>query len=347
MFLRNAWYVAAALDEIGDRPFARTILNEPVVLFRNGSGKLCALEDRCCHRGAPLSLGEVTQAGLRCGYHGMEFDGGGACIDIPGHRGKIPERAKVGAYPIVARGDYAWIWMGEAAKADPSSIVDYPPDDPVNWPRAHDMLHVRAGYVMVLDNLMDLSHLSYLHKDSIGSAAEDSAAAGMDVETTPTGIRFLRLMRNASTPPPWVKRFGYKGAIDRWSDFEYIAPSLILQYTGAVNAGEYDRGVREGGQLVRILHAVTPETETSCFYFFNKADGFVKFEAPGSRAEVASTREIFKEDAFMLERQQSRLNGYDMGRLINIPSDVARVRMMRFLEHKIRDEQAALRTAAE
>jgi Vanillate O-demethylase oxygenase C-terminal domain len=194
---------------------------------------------------------------------------------------------------------------------------------------------------------MDLSHLSYLHKTSIGSPAEDSEAAAMDVDATPTGIRFLRLMRNAVPPAPWVKRHGYKGNVDRWSDFEYVAPSVILQYTGAVNVGEYDTGVREGGQLVRILHAVTPETETTCFYFFNKADGFRKFEAPGTPVEGPSVSEVFKEDAFMLEQQQLRLNDYDTDRLINIPSDVARVRMIRFLNQKIRDEQTSLKTAAE
>jgi vanillate O-demethylase monooxygenase subunit len=341
MFLRNAWYVAAAGDEITDRPLARTILNEPVVLFRNGNGAICALEDRCCHRGAPLSLGEVTADGLRCGYHGMEFNSRGICIDIPGNRGRIPDRAKVASYPVFEKTDYVWIWMGDAAKADPATIIEYPPEDQANWPRAHDMLHLKAGYLMVIENLMDLTHLSYLHKNSIGSSPEDSANAAMEVTETPTGVRFLRVMRDAAAPAGWIERYRYKGNLDRWSDFEYVVPSFVVQYTGAVNAGEYDAGIREGGQHVRVLHAVTPETETSCFYFFNRADGYRKFEKPGTPMRGPSITEVFKEDAFMLEQQQLRLNGYDTDRLVNIPSDAARVRMVRALQERLREEQAA------
>ncbi len=74
MFLQNAWYVAAWETEIGDTPFARTILNEPVVLYRSAGG-IIALEDRCCHRALPLSMGKVVDNHLQCGYHGLEFDG--------------------------------------------------------------------------------------------------------------------------------------------------------------------------------------------------------------------------------------------------------------------------------
>jgi len=169
MFVRNAWYVAAAAEEITGKPLARTLLNEPVVIFRNGRGEIAALADRCCHRGAPLSLGNATERGIRCGYHGLEFDREGMCIEIPGQR-VIPKHARVLSYPVFLKADYVWIWLGQADKADPSEIVDYPPDDQINWPRAHDMLHLQASYIMVLENLMDLSHLSYLHKTSIGSS---------------------------------------------------------------------------------------------------------------------------------------------------------------------------------
>ena len=146
MFVRNAWYIAATRDEITDKPSARTIMNEPIVFVRNGRGEICALEDRCCHRGAPLSLGEATESGIRCGYHGLEFAPDGRCIAIPGQT-NIPRRARVKSYPIASKGDYHWITQ----KADPADIVDYPPDDPVNWPRARDMLHLKARYVMVLE----------------------------------------------------------------------------------------------------------------------------------------------------------------------------------------------------
>lgn len=348
MFLRNAWYVAAASDEVKDRPLARTLLNEPVVLSRDKGGNVFALEDRCCHRGAPLSLGWVTERGLMCGYHGLEFDVTGACVDVPGHRGTIPARARVKSYPVFEKTDFIWIWMGDAEKADPSLIVDYPPKDQLSWPRASDMLHVKANYVMVLENLMDLSHLSYVHRDSIGSSPEDSAAAEMDVKRTSTGVRFLRLMRNATTSAS-AKGYGIKDRCDRWSEFEYVAPSCIVQHTSVVDAGGYDQGVREDGQHIHILHAATPETERSCFYFFNKVDR----DAEGFDENVSSsfkrlpTSKVFAEDAFVLEHQQARLEGFDTSRLVDIPSDVARVQMNRFLNQRILEEHGQAKSAAE
>jgi vanillate O-demethylase monooxygenase subunit len=348
MFLRNGWYVAAVGDEIKDKPLARTLLDEPVVLYRDKDGAVHALEDRCCHRGAPLSLGWTTERGLMCGYHGLEFDGTGTCVNIPGHQGKIPERARVRSYPVVEKIDYVWIWMGDPARADASQIVTYPPDD-ANWPRANDMLHVKATYVMLLENLMDLSHLSYLHKDSIGSDPEDSANAKMDVTGTGTGVKFLRVMRNASLPNGFAQRYDFGcERIDRWSEFEYVAPSHILQWTGVVKAGTYDEGNRTEGVMVRVLHTITPETERSCHYFFNSADGTPAFSPNGKPKNIPRTsKEIFREDCFMLENQQKRIEGYDIDKLLDIPSDVARVQMIRFLNRKIQEEQEQSRIAAE
>jgi phenylpropionate dioxygenase-like ring-hydroxylating dioxygenase large terminal subunit len=344
MFIRNAWYIAAMRHEVSEKPFARTIMNEPIVLVQNGLGELFALEDRCCHRGAPLSLGHATTAGIRCDYHGMEFAADGKCISIPGQT-NIPQRAKVKSYPLQSRGDYVWIWMGDADKADPAAIIDYPPDDPINWPRANDMLYLKASYIMVLENLMDLSHLSYLHKSSIGSSEADSANATMEVKQTERGMRFLRVMRNADAPANWRKRYPTGEKVDRWSDFEYVAPSIIMQFSGGVNAGEYDQGRREGGHLVRTLHALTPETEKSCFYFFNKADGYARFEDSTKPRTWASTTDVFKEDAFMLEQQQLRLEGYDKSLLVDINTDVARVRMIRALRECFQDDQASTRAS--
>src|SRR5271156_4686483 len=116
MFIRNTWYIAAWSDEIAQRPLARRILGEPMVLFRDASGQVAALEDRCCHRGAPLSLGEVKANGLMCGYHGLVFATDGRCVEIPGQT-VIPPSAKVPSHPVLVRDEFIWIWMGEAALA--------------------------------------------------------------------------------------------------------------------------------------------------------------------------------------------------------------------------------------
>src|SRR5580704_15135824 len=115
MYLRNAWYVAATVDELASaRLLARTLLNEPIVFFRDAkTGTVAALEDRCCHRGAPLSAGEIEERGLMCGYHGLVFDRNGRCVDMPGSHGRIPANARVRSYPVAERAGFLWIWMGD------------------------------------------------------------------------------------------------------------------------------------------------------------------------------------------------------------------------------------------
>jgi vanillate O-demethylase monooxygenase subunit len=127
IFLKNCWYVAAWDHELIDgAKLARTILEQPVVLYRGESGRVMAMEDRCCHRGAPLSMGRIEGDCIRCMYHGMKFDPSGKCIQIPG-QDVIPARLGVRSFPIVQRDHLVWIWMGDAEKADPALVVDYEP----------------------------------------------------------------------------------------------------------------------------------------------------------------------------------------------------------------------------
>jgi phenylpropionate dioxygenase-like ring-hydroxylating dioxygenase large terminal subunit len=107
-FVRNAWYLAAWPEELAEGMLSRTIMNEPLVLFRDASGTVGALEDRCCHRGAPLTHGAVVAEGIQCGYHGLIFDCTGTCVKVPG-QDTVPRKAVVRSYPIVERQQCLWI----------------------------------------------------------------------------------------------------------------------------------------------------------------------------------------------------------------------------------------------
>src|SRR5262249_13397883 len=153
MFIRNAWYIAAWADELKQEPLARRICNEPVVLFRDHDGRPAALVDRCCHRSAPLSLGEVVSGGIQCGYHGLTFDGSGRCVAIPG-QSHISDSVRVRSYPLAEKNQFLWIWMGDAAQADAIRIVDFPyHDDKAHWPNKHDCYPIKANYMLMVDNL--------------------------------------------------------------------------------------------------------------------------------------------------------------------------------------------------
>ena len=343
MFVRNAWYIAAWADELKEKPLARRICNDPVVLFRDQGGRAAALLDRCCHRSAPLSLGEVVADGIQCGYHGLTLDGTGACVAVPG-QSRISDNARVRSYPVAEKNQLIWIWMGESARADTSLIVDFPyHDDRAHWPNKHDCYRINGNYMLMVDNLMDLTHLGYLHAKTVGGNPSVHVNAEMKTTHTPTGIKFTRWMRNSMPPPSYVKAAGFQGRVDRWQEFEWAAPSSVLQWTGAadVGTGAYE-GTREGGFQFRLFHGLTPETETSCLYFWSCANGYRQSEPEATEQLYREIAPTFVEDKAMVEAQQARLSEFGEQGLVNIVSDTNRVIMRRFIERLIAEERGAL-----
>ena len=343
MLLRNAWYIAAWADELGAAPLARRICNDPVVLFRDAAGKAAALEDRCCHRAAPLSLGVVVETGIQCGYHGLVFDGAGRVVTIPGQQ-QIPQEAQVRAYPLVEKNRLVWLWMGDPAAADPAKIVDFPyHDDPSHWPNKHDVYPIRGNYMLMVDNLMDLTHLGYLHAKTVGGNPNAHVGAEMKTTRTPTGLKFTRWMKNSVPPPSYVKAAGFQGRVDRVQEFEFVAPSTVLQWTGATDAGTAtDNPQRDFRFQFRLFHGLTPETETSCFYFWSAANGYRQNDPEATEQLYREIAPTFLEDKEMVEAQQARLDEFGEERLTDIASDANRMHMRRMVERLIAAEQGAL-----
>jgi phenylpropionate dioxygenase-like ring-hydroxylating dioxygenase large terminal subunit len=340
MFLRNAWYIAAWSDEVAREPLARRICDQPVVLFRDAAGRAAALEDRCCHRSAPLSAGSVVAAGLQCGYHGLTFDRAGRCVAIPG-QSRIPEEARVRAYPLVEKDQFLWIWMGDAARADAAKILDFPyHNDRARWPGKHATYPIKGNAMLMVDNLMDLTHLGYLHAKTVGGNPAQHVDAEMKTVRTASGLKFARWMRNSPPPPSYVRAWGFKGLVDRWQEFEWVAPGAVLQWTGAADAGH--AGDRQGGFQFRLFHGLTPETQTSCFYFWSVMNGYRQTEPAATEQLYREIAPTFIEDKDMVEAQQARLTELGEAGLVYIASDANRMTMRRFMERLIAEERGML-----
>jgi len=340
VFIRNAWYTAAWAEELGDAPLMRRILNEPIVLFKDKSGRVGALQDACCHRAAPLSAGRVVEAGLQCGYHGLVFDTSGACVHIPGQE-KIPQKARVRSYPVVNKDKTIWIWMGDPEKADPSRIIDYPyHDDPKQWPHKFGCYHIKGNYMLMVDNLMDLTHVGYVHARTIGGSPSIHTGAKMETVPLDSGLKFSRWMLDSVPPPTYAKAYKFKGNVDRWQEFQYIAPSHIVQWSGAkdVGGGAYE-GNRDNALQVRLIHALTPETETSCFYFWSVANGFNQDDPNTTEFLFNELKDAFMEDKRTIEAQQERLSELGEKQLVDIISDRARVHMRRTVDRMLAEER--------
>ena len=340
MFIRNAWYVAAWADEIGETPLARRICNEPVVLFRDQQNRVAALHDMCCHRGAPLHMGMVVEQGLRCGYHGLVFDTSGACVRVPG-QDLILERTRVRSFPVVEQDAFVWIWMGDPARADASTIVPWPyHNDAKQWPHKHTMYPIKAAAMLMVDNLMDLTHLGYVHTSTIGGNPSQHVEAKMQIERTPIGLRFTRWMLNSVPPPTYVKAVGFQGRIDRCQRFEFIAPGSVLQWTGANEVGAYRDGDTSGSPLeFRLFHGLTPETDSTCFYFWSAANGFRQDDPAATEQFFVQVAAAFMEDKIVVEGQQARLAELGETALVDIATDATRLHMRRTMERLLEEDR--------
>ena len=346
-FVRNAWYVAAWPEEIDEAPLARTIMNEPIVMFRDADGNVGAIEDRCCHRGAPLSHGTVVEKGLQCVYHGLVFDGDGKCVKIPGQK-TLPDQANIQGYPLFEQHKIVWIWMGDPALADESMIVGYPWHDQTDkWPHRKECYSIKCNYMLMIDNLMDLTHLGYLHTKTIGGDPMIHVDADTTVDRTKTGVLLPRWMLDSNPPPTYQKGLGFKGKVARWAEFEYFAPSTIVQWSGGLDVGKGARENREqDGFHLRLLHAVTPETETTCFYFWSTANGHRQDEPQATEDMYNEIVATFIEDIDILEAQQSRIDLNPDRPLVSIYSDGAMTYARRALREMIDGDDAGVGSIA-
>lgn len=306
-WLHDAWYVADWSETLkAGALHARTLLGEPLVIFRDEDGALSALEDRCCHRLAPLSKGRLEPDGLRCMYHGMKFAPDGRCIEIPG-QGTIPDKARVRRYPMLERGCWAWIWMGDPQTADPDLVpASIAREDPA-WRLATGTLDFEADYRLLNDNLLDLSHLSYAHENTLGWGAPHWADNRPRLTTHKRGLRFERWNENA---PGHGKVRQHGETFDVFNAYDFMAPGIFLQRTAWYPAGHAARLEQAApdpadAYFVRLdEQAVTPLDARRTRYFYAAGGPADQVDDNWAARNLAFTERAFHEDKEIIEAQQ-------------------------------------------
>jgi vanillate O-demethylase monooxygenase subunit len=344
-YLGNAWYAAGWSRDLEEAPIARTIHDQPIVLFRGADGVPSALYDACPHRFAPLSLGKVHGDRISCGYHGLEFDRSGHCVRNPHGKGSIPDALSVRAYPIAEKYGMLWIWMGDAQHADLATLPDLPGLEDPQFSWVHGQLHVSANYELVVDNLLDLSHVEFLHPflASPGNAertsfrakqTEDRVSAFYDVKGEPITALFRILWEGDDA-------FGDLHAYMHWQ-----APSNLYLDTGMSPEGKDT----SAGALIPTVHMLTPETENSTHYFWaagrNRCHGN---EQVSAMLHFGTQNAFENEDEPMIRAVRSRMTSNDLfaHRPALLPMDEAAVRARRVLSKKIAEENLSGQVAAE
>ncbi|HEY1286984.1 MAG TPA: aromatic ring-hydroxylating dioxygenase subunit alpha [Burkholderiales bacterium] len=338
MFVRNAWYVAAWDHELSRSMLRRIVLEEPVVLFRTTDGKAVALEDRCCHRQAPLSMGRLAGDVVTCPYHGLQFDATGRCIKVPSQE-KIPPGARVRSYPVVEKNHWIWIWTGDPAKADPALIEDFHWLDDPAWRFGGSYLHVDGNYLLVVENLLDTTHLPFLHPNTLGT--DSFARSEFEVKREGDRITIARYLMDDLPAPFHQQMGGFPDGmkVDRWQITHYGPPAFVKLDVGSAPVGTPVRkGERGRGVNMWNLNAITPETGKTAHYFFAQAYNFKLDEGWVSDTLRTQIHNIFLEDMAIIRAQQQNM---DLGasQVQNLAQDRAWVAMRQIVQRLIQEEQ--------
>ncbi len=337
-YLKNTWYVAAHDDEVNEGPVSRRICDQLLVLFRTPKGEVGALQDRCPHRFVPLSKGSVESDGIRCPYHGLKFDYSGKCIEVPSDPEKNKDRICVKAYPAVSKYGVVWVWMGDPERADTSTIPVFEFAEDPNFKVISGYLSVKGNHQLIVDNLMDLSHVPFLHPETGYEPAEINKWKNT-VELDGNDI-WSMLWRNGIKPNAFQLKLwpDAPSAIDSIGHVRWSAPSVVLAKTAINEQGKPP----EEGLSVPTAHLLTPETNTSSHYFWLMGRNACQDDTDVSEMLRYGIQQIFlTQDGPMIEDEQA-----DMGdstnllahRPVVLKADAAGLRARRVLAKLIHDE---------
>jgi vanillate O-demethylase monooxygenase subunit len=337
MFLRNAWYVAEWERNIGASPFAITILGENVAIYRGASGHYAALADACPHRKVPLSMGRVQGDDLECGYHGLVFDCSGQCVRAPGSD-RPPLGAQVRSYPIEARYGLLWMWMGDPARADPDDIFSAEHwGDPAWGTTEGDDMVVACNYLHITDNLLNPSHVAWVHPGSF--AGDGSDETPLQVTIADDGVTTWRWMLDTQPAPFYAPYLQFAGNCDRKQQYEVRYPSnaLIKAYISPAGAGGEDKPLHPQTFVMDSFNFLTPVDEATTRYFWFQMRNVAPDDDEVSRRFAASVRGAFEEDKVILQASQRGMAASTTPN-INLRTDSGGIRFRRRLDQMIEAE---------
>lgn len=334
---RNQWYVAAYSHELDQGPLQRWLLDTPVLLYRAESGTPVALFDRCPHRGLRLSAGSIIGETIQCAYHGMRFDREGACVDVPSG-GPISSRMCVASYPIVEQWRWLWIWMGEPELANPDAVPnlgDFGFGRDGWYDEPSGLLPVAANYLLPFENLLDASHISFLHHGLIDSG--DVATMPFEIEQRGDWMKVIRHIPDEFVSPLTRATFATETErADRTITADAHAPNLCGIRVDLQPVGSAADEIRTN----QLMVGITPASRTRSYQFTAVAQNF-PFLNPNREEDV---RNLLMEDVAAMEdiqRLMDRLDPADRVE-VSVNADTAAMRMRKHIERMLLTEDRQL-----
>jgi phenylpropionate dioxygenase-like ring-hydroxylating dioxygenase large terminal subunit len=345
-FIENAWFVAGRSSEFpANEPKGLQICGKPVLVWRTAEGKVVSFDDRCCHKRMPLSEGRVLSDGvLECAYHGFCYDGQGHCVRIPSQLDlPIPTRAKLRPFPVVEQDGLVWVWPGDPARIGEAVPPRTPELASPEWPtHMFDPLHVPSNYVLLIENLMDITHFYPLHDGNIGDIEQSKIPYDLVEEKLHgvTTVKTIRRVQGYKQPPFMAKWFGYP-VVDRWHTHHMMSPALTRVELRCAPPGRLGEAPVERGYVIH--HSHTPIDGTNHTWRL-----WVSTKSKELTTDIAATFPVvMEEDRWALEHQQKMFAYADEGyHEVYLRSDKALLRCRKILEEMERASRAGAAPAA-
>lgn len=295
--VRNAWYVAATSTEVSREILCRRLLGVDVALYRTLTGEPVAVRNRCPHRSFPLAKGRLDGDVLVCGYHGMQFDPSGRCVNMPAMP-IVPTNANVRSFPVAERRPFMWIWMGNPDLANETLIPDtHWLDDPA-WKSVGDQFHLKSDYVSMHENLLDQTHFPFLHPGAIGTP--EYARSKLKVRVEGNVVVIDRALLDSPPPGVYGVPTGLTGKpVDRFSEARFVSPAIHTAYARIVD--NHDANGAPRTYRFNITHAFTPETNGSIHYWWFNSRNFNLDDKTADDYLYAASDKAYKEDVDALE----------------------------------------------
>jgi len=334
-WIRNAWYVCARSQDVGRSLMPLTVLGDDIVVYRKLDGGVVVLEDACPHRKLPLSKGALEGDRVVCGYHGLTFDGTGACVAAPTQDEAVPRRARVASHPVRERYGFVWVWMGDPARAEAVPLIDIPEYDNPAWGRTEcGALEIACNFLWVTDNLLDPSHVAWVHVTSFAGAGTDNVA--LNITEGDDSVIVWRWIRDRPAPPYYAPFLAFEGNCDRKQHYECRLPSIAINksiYTPAGTGGA-DEGLPPEAFVNFSYNFMTPVDADRTMYFWFQHRNQRPDDAEMSASMFAGATMAFNEDKEVLEAVHT---GMKTARTpyINLGLDAAAMRFRRMVEREI------------
>jgi vanillate O-demethylase monooxygenase subunit len=297
----NCWWVAGLSEEVTDALLGRWLCDTPVLLYRKLDGSVAAIENRCPHRAAPLHLGCRRGDNVECGYHGFTYSPEGACIKVPSMKSP-PPALRIRAFPVVETYPFIWVYLGDPARLDavpPPHRLEWV-DEP-NFAVVSGHLDVAANYMLLKENVLDLTHFGYVHASSFKITDWVDPPRTLRGEET---CGFHQSFVQSPLPPIFAEPMGLApGTLYNRDNYgSFVSPALQI---AAVDLKDPAKGNITG--RFRVTHATTPINPTSMHYWWVLARDYGT-----SHEEMLALKHIteigFAEDERIIEAVQEMLD---------------------------------------